>query len=406
MKLPRWSLWVAASLFVLVLAGCEGGGTTTALGPGSSGVAEDTVTIEDDTADTGMLSLMLTDAPTEALRAVYVTIDSVEVHVGGEEGGYWEVVADPDKTYNLLELVDGVLEHLGTTDLPSGSYTMMRLIIGRTPDDDPNVDGNAHEYANYLLFEGDLTQHKLDVPSGVETGIKLVHGFEIIEGLTLELILDFDARESVVTAGKSGKYLLKPTITVIDTLRSATITGSVNDDSADAIPGVRVTAQTNDGFSPSVESGTHTEDPTGSYTMYVGPGTYCVVAYKPPTAEYGPAYGPRCEPTDLLDYNDIWPQDFTLTAVDTGTIIGNVVTDGTNDVNISFQIVGCGSAPCDLIEIWPLTVAAAAGSYTYTIGLPPGDYEVVADSLGATQTVPATVAAYTETTGVNFNFSP
>lgn len=358
---------------------------------------------------TGTLSLSLTDSRTEGLRAVYVTIDRVEVHVADDEDGYWMEVADPDKTYNLLELVDGVLEHLGTTDLPAGSYTQMRLIIGLTPDPDAvNVDGNYHEYANYLLFEGDTTQFEMKVPSGLQTGIKLVHPFEIVEGLTLELTLDFDAQRSVVTAGDSGQYLLKPTIKVIGTLDNATITGSVDDNYANPIPGVRVTAQTNDGSSPSVESGTQTDD-LGNYTMYVEPGTYCVVAYKPPDQpDYGPAYGPGCEATaDPLINNQIWPEDFEFTAVVTGNIVGNVKTDGTNDVTLSFQIVGCKSDdPCDLIEIWPYTVAAQPTSYTYTIGFPPGDYQVVANSgTAATQIVPATVAASTDTTEIDFDFS-
>jgi hypothetical protein len=386
----RTGVWIVSCLFlVCMFSACGGGGS----GGSSSGDSM------------GTLSLSLTDSPTEGIRAIYVTIDRVEVHVADDEEGYWEVVADPDKTYNLLELVDGVLEHLGAADLPTGSYTQMRLIIGLTPDGEVNVDGNAHQYGNYLLFEGDTTQFELKVPSGIRTGIKLVHPFEIVEGLTVDLVLDFDAQKSIVTAGSSGQYLLKPTIKVIDTLDNATITGTVLDTSATPIPSVRVTAQTNDGSSASVESGTQTDE-FGNYTMYVEPGTYCVVAYKPPDEPYGPAYGPGCEPTDPLDYYDTSQLDFEFTAVDTGNIIGNVKTDDTNDVILSFQIVGCNSAPCDLIEVWPLTIAAEAGSYTYTVGLPPGDYEVAANSgSAATQVVPATVTASTDTTGINFDFS-
>ena len=69
--------------------------------------------------------------------------------------------------------------------------------------------------------------------------------------------------------------------------------------------------------------------------------------------------------------------------------------------------MGCGDSPCDLIEVWPLSFAATSGpyTYTYTIGLPPGDYDVVANSGADSDTVPAApVAAYTDTT-VNFDFS-
>jgi len=195
---------------------------------------------------------------------------------------------------------------------------------------------------------------------------------------------------------------------VIGTLDNATITGSVDDDSADPIEGARVTAQT-DGGSLTV-AGTLTAELTGSYTMYVAPGTYCVVAYKPPPDPEGQpfaqAYGPGCASTGALTWYDTFPHDFVLTPTDTGHVIGNVQV-GDQDVTLSFR-TACGSAPCDVIEVWPLSVAAEAVPYThtYTVGLPPGDYQVVGFTDTATKTVPAVVTALTETTGINFDFTP
>ena len=85
---------------------------------------------------------------------------------------------------------------------------------------------------------------ELKVPSGFQTGIKLVHTFDVVAGRTVGLVLDFDAGRSVVKAGNSGKWLLKPTIKVIDTLNNATLTGTVTDESAKALSGVTVSAQT------------------------------------------------------------------------------------------------------------------------------------------------------------------
>ena len=51
---------------------------------------------------------------------------------------------------------------------------------------------------------------------------------------TVGLILDFDASRSVVKAGKSGKWLLKPTIKVTGTVNNATFTGAVIDESLEA----------------------------------------------------------------------------------------------------------------------------------------------------------------------------
>jgi len=117
-------------LFITVLFSCSGGG-------GSSD------------GGTGTLSLGLTDASTNEYQAVYITIDDVQVHLGGNESNpnHWQSVEmyDSPLTVNLLELVNGVREELGIADMPVGNYTQMRLIIGDTPDD-PNLP-----YANFVI---------------------------------------------------------------------------------------------------------------------------------------------------------------------------------------------------------------------------------------------------------------
>ena len=398
---------VSCLFFVLMFSACSGGGSGSESGSNDTSVTTGGTTGDttDGGIDTGTLSLMLTDAPTENLYAVYVTIDKVQVHVVEGETGSWDDVVDldPDKTFNLLELADGVMAELGSGALASGYYTQMRLIIGLVADGEVNILGNFHPSANYIIDSSNV-EHDLKIPSGVQTGIKLVHPFTIVEGLTVELLLDFDAQKSVHVAGESGKYILKPTIKVIGTLDNATITGSVDDGSGDPIAGVRVTDQTDDGGSLVVASGTQTAEDTGSYTMYVGPSTYCVVAYKPPDPE-GKAYGPGCVGTGELNYYDIFPHDFVFTPTDTGSVIGNVQV-GAEDVTLSFR-TAC--APCGVIEVWPYPIAALADPYTHTynVGLPPGTYDVV----GFTETilpvtVVAVVTALTETTGINFDFTP
>lgn len=83
-------------------------------------------------------SLYMTDAAPEQFAAFHVTIDEVWVHRaetgeaaedvnggsgvppgGPETDGGWERVASPERTYNLLSLVNGALAELGTMDLPS-----------------------------------------------------------------------------------------------------------------------------------------------------------------------------------------------------------------------------------------------------------------------------------------------
>lgn len=210
--------------------------------------------------DTGTLSLSLTDASDNQFLAVYVTIAEIQVHQNGSAGnndGGWITVANPEKTYNLLELVNGVREELGIATLETGHYSQMRLILGTQADDGINILSQAHPFANYLI-DSENEVHELKVPSGFQTGIKIVKGFEINANQTTELLLDFDANKSVVIAGKSGKYLLKPVIKLLDTANFAIIQGVISEMVAEGDPlvllgGALVSAQLFDPNAPDLK---------------------------------------------------------------------------------------------------------------------------------------------------------
>ncbi len=281
----------AVALFVAaVISGCGGGGGGT------------------DGGGTGKLSLSLSDAAVDGLKAVYVTIDKVQVHLGGSESApaNWKTVSDVGNgtTYNLLELVNGVRTDLGLTDLEAGRYTQMRLILGRTPDDGINLLSRRHPFANYVITEEDEV-HELKVPSGFQTGIKIVHGFMIEENGTTELVLDFDAAASVVRAGASGNWLLKPTIKVLELLDHAIVRGTVKDGDGNGIAGVRVTAQS---WDDNEEEGDRSDDTVivhaatvtdenGNFALMLDPGQsgriYNIVAYEA-------GYLPGCTEVEAL----------------------------------------------------------------------------------------------------------
>ena len=175
---------------------------------------------------TGQLSLSLTDKPSDDYKAVYVTIKNIAVHKADDPEDSWTVVAEVNRTINLLELANGVREQMALVDLPSGHYTQMRLMIGDAWDSGTNILGQTHSAANYVIGMDDQT-HEMKIPSGFQTGVKLVQGFDINENSTTELTFDFDASRSVVVAGNSGKYILKPTIKVVDTALASVIKGLV-----------------------------------------------------------------------------------------------------------------------------------------------------------------------------------
>lgn len=208
-RLMRWFPAVAAAA---VAAACGGGG-----GGGTGG--------------TGTLKVSLTDAPACGYDNVWVTVTKVRVHrsdtAGDGDSGWSEVVVDPasgGRRIDLLELQNGVLADLGQTALPAGRYSQVRLVLA------DNVDKPG---ANQLVLSGTRKQVSLDTPSAQQSGLKLKHGFDIEADTEADLVLDFDACRSIVKAGNSGKYNLKPVIAAIPVL-TGTVVGAVDPEAARA----------------------------------------------------------------------------------------------------------------------------------------------------------------------------
>jgi len=114
---------------LILLVACGDGGS------GSSGT-------------TGTLELGLTDAATSDYQAMYVTIAEVQVKKQGEGESGWQTAVMPEQTYNLLELVNGVIATLGIGELETGQYGQMRLILGEQSDGSENILNKTHPYAN------------------------------------------------------------------------------------------------------------------------------------------------------------------------------------------------------------------------------------------------------------------
>jgi len=381
MKSLKLVFWLFIALSFVMMSACSGGG-----GSGSAG--------------TGTLALSLTDNSTEEYRAVYITIKNVEVHLGGNENSpnSWQTVdlpIDPDTglpkerlTVNLLELVNGVRENLGIAELETGHYTQMRLIIDSEPDDTINILSQNHPYANYVIDQSNPPNvHELKIPSGFQTGVKIVGGFDINTDQTTELILDFDACRSVVQAGNSGKWLLKPTIKIASLEDFSIINGTVTDDSDARIEGALVSAQIfNGGLTVGkdddeliIQAATIT-DSNGEYKLFVTPGTYNFVVY----AEAKVPDFRKVSTTTGEVLEGQTAENFTLTDSPTGTVSGSVSIMGADDeqyATLSFrqEAVCTNCDPYEKIEIKAINVVNGS---KYGTGLPVGWYSLAASSFG------------------------
>lgn len=182
---------LGAAALLATLAACGGGGG--------------------DGGGTGTLRLALTDAPACGYESVNVTVERVRVHqssgAADNAAGWSEIVLAQPKTIDLLDLTNGALEELGQTALPAGSYTQLRLVLAA------NSGGNAD--ANWIVKEGQTAKIALDTPSAQQSGLKLNVNMTVQPNQVADFVIDFDACKSVVVAGSSGKYNLKPVLRVI-----------------------------------------------------------------------------------------------------------------------------------------------------------------------------------------------
>jgi len=146
----------------------------------------------------GILEIRVTDAPTNDVSAINVTVGDIEVHKAGEEsdtdGAGWLTVIEESKTFDLLKL-RGVEEILGSNEVDVGHYTQIRMDVIEVT---VTVDGKPQS--------AELSSGKL----------RLVGSFEVERDKTTVLTLDFDADKSLVFTGM-GKIIFKPVVKLIVT---------------------------------------------------------------------------------------------------------------------------------------------------------------------------------------------
>jgi hypothetical protein len=190
MKQPGFFLVCCA--FVLFCSGCSKDDT-----PQSS------------SGSSGQIKMYMTDAP-GTFDAVNIVVMSVEVHAAGSDStAGWFTVNNTPHIYNLLDLANGRDTVVGTATLAAGTYTQIRLIIGS---------------GSNVVIAG--IPFNLEIPSGMQTGLKLNHPFTISANVTYELTLDFNAERSITLTG-NGTYRLNPVIRVQSNDNAGTISGTV-----------------------------------------------------------------------------------------------------------------------------------------------------------------------------------
>ncbi|MCK7556266.1 DUF4382 domain-containing protein [Chitinophaga sedimenti] len=151
----------------------------------------------EDNSGKARLEIRLTDAPA-SYDAVNIDIQKILINAsdgGNIETGWVEVPLLHPGIYNLLDFRNGLDTVLANADVSAGYVNQIRLVLGDR---------------NTVVIDG--ASHELKTPSAQQSGLKLKFKTELVAGVVYRLYIDFDASRSVVTAGNSGQYILKPVI--------------------------------------------------------------------------------------------------------------------------------------------------------------------------------------------------
>ncbi len=202
----------------LVLAACGGGSTS---GSGGSG--------------SGSLTLAITDAAVDSAAGVNVVFTGITLKPQDGDPITFECdqpAADPafdcdGKGYREIDLMtltgDESETLLDGVELAAGRFEWIRLHVNaKAPGwrtlPDPLLPGST-----IVLDDG--SEPDLLVPSGPQTGLKLVQGFSVPAGGSASFTIDFVLRRAVVHA-KIG-HLLRPAFRLIDNSNAGRLVGEI-----------------------------------------------------------------------------------------------------------------------------------------------------------------------------------
>jgi len=181
-------------VIAVTMTGCGGGGS-------SSG---------------NTMSLAVSDAPIDSAEKVVVEFTGVELLPNS--GDPVMITFGMSKTIDLLNDGGTASAQLFSQPIPAGSYSQIRLMV--VADGDP-----SHSYI--VLSDG--TMHGLTVPSGSETGLKLVSGFTVPSSGVVDYTIDFDLRKAITCPpGHAPACTLKPVERLVNNTSVGNIQGVVS----------------------------------------------------------------------------------------------------------------------------------------------------------------------------------
>jgi uncharacterized protein DUF4382 len=162
------------------------------------------------------MKLSVADAP-PADNATHVVVVFTGVELTGNSGNPVTITFPAPKSIDLMTQSGTASAVLFDQPIPAGSYGQIRLMV--------TADGSANN--SYIDF-ADGTRMGLQVPSGSETGFKLVSGFTVPSSGVVDYTIDFDLRKAITCPpGQAPACILKPVERLVDNTSVGNIQGQI-----------------------------------------------------------------------------------------------------------------------------------------------------------------------------------
>ena len=172
---------------------------------------------DEKTEDTARVQLRLVDASGPYKK---VNVEIIDIQYKGAEEDAWTSF-NPAEGYpikvDLTKLIAGNDLLLADEIVPAGIFGQIRLVLS--------------ENNTLVLNDSPDVEIPMDTPSAQQSGLKLKLNEELEPGFSYTFILDWDVQKSIVKAGNSGKYNLKPVIRVNAKVNSGSVSGIVKGES-------------------------------------------------------------------------------------------------------------------------------------------------------------------------------
>ena len=177
-------------------------------------------------AQTGSLSVGVTDAPVDDAERVVVTFTGIEL-LDGDDQVRESFVFDAPISVDLLEQQgDQQFFLIQDRQVPVGVYDQVRLIVDGPANASCNSAQSDPNHPNFITVDG--TDYPLIVPSGAQTGLKIQGPITLAAGGSAAYTVDFDLRKSIAERGATGCYNLRPVLRVVDNAAVGTLVGEVD----------------------------------------------------------------------------------------------------------------------------------------------------------------------------------